>query len=414
MNELSYWVWLSQAFSYGSEQPRKLLEHFASPKDIYEAEEDTLRHLNILNEEQLNALRHTSLSRAEEILADCTRKNIQVIAFHSDAYPARLRNIFGAPMVLYVLGKLGDIDHEPVLAVVGTRTASSYGAYATETLCRQLAEAGLTIVSGCAVGIDAAAHGGALQAGGRTIGVLGCGLDINYPAENRDLKRRILKDGALISEFPPGTRPSGQLFPVRNRIISALSLGVLVTEAPQKSGALITAEHAIEQGKDVFCLPPHDIFDARYTGVAKYLRDGAIPVFSAQDVLFEYLSDYPHKLDSDAILEAFRTQKAPSQPKAKRAYQQAQRFQPKDEKVPTDQPAVTELEWDETFGEDYKKIFHLLTDAPQMIDDLVTKSELPMYLVLSALTELEIAGYVTSLAGNRYQRAANVRLKESQ
>lgn len=221
--------------------------------------------------ETARIMRH-SLERSEFILKECGRLKIRVVSLEDPLYPDRLKNIYAAPPVLYVYGDLSGMDDNVVLGVVGTRHPTEYGKTVTDELCYQLAAAGAVIVSGCAVGIDAHAHMGALKAGGRTVGVLGCGLDVDYPAENKGLKRGILKyGGALISELPPGTTVSRKYFPTRNRLISGLSLGVVVTEAPVRSGSLITLNLALEQGRDVFCVPPHDICNPLYQGVVKPL-----------------------------------------------------------------------------------------------------------------------------------------------
>lgn len=402
MEDLLYWIWISQIFSYGSDLPRELLNHFDSPKQLYDERETNEFQFEFLRMADVQSIKKTSIERAQIILDDCKQMKIKVIPYNSEKYPQRLRNIFGSPMVLYILGELGDIDNELAIGIVGTRYPTTYGLSATDKLAFELAQADFTIISGCAVGIDASAHYGALKAGGRTIGVLGCGLDVNYPAENRDMKRSIIRSGgALITEVPPKTRPSGWIFPIRNRIISALSLGILVTEAPQRSGALITAEHALEQGKDVFCLPPHDIFDAKYFGVMKYIRDGAKCICSAGDIMLEYMTDYPHRLSSDKLLRAFA-----GTPRKKRKTTHTDNTQSTDEREikNLEEQKTEEKRWPEDFGDDHKKIFDLLTNTPQTVEDIVVKLEIAMNKAVYLLTELEIGGFAQSMSGNRYVR----------
>ncbi len=189
MDEIRYWVWLSRVFSYGSEKPRKLLEVFHSPRAVLEASEEDLQKLPFLKESDRRAIARTSLERADKILADCDRLGIRVVSYDSPEYPRRLADIYAPPMVLYVKGDIQGIDEEAGITVVGTRKASDYGKRLTGNLCYELSRAGALIISGCAGGIDTYAHWGALKAGGRTIAVLGCGLDIDYPASNRDLKQ---------------------------------------------------------------------------------------------------------------------------------------------------------------------------------------------------------------------------------
>ena len=307
MNHLLDWIWYSQLFSYGSVRASELLQTIL-PEELRNISKSSLSELAFLREKEIHAITHTSLRRAEMILEACRESGIDVIPFYHESYPKSLKEVYAPPIVLYAKGDLSWLDDTPALSVVGTRTASEYGLRVTGNLCYELAKAGMAIVSGCAVGIDARAHQGALKAGGKTIAVLGCGLDVNYPAENRLLKAAILDHGgALLSELPPGTHPKPNLFPVRNRLIAGLSLGTLVAEAPGKSGALITASYSLETGKEVFCIPPHDIYDPRFEGVASFIRDGAVTVCSAYDILREYSLVYPHKLDVEMVRRSVRS-----------------------------------------------------------------------------------------------------------
>jgi DNA processing protein len=407
MDDLLYWVWLSRIFPYGSEKPKKLLDEFGSPKRIYEDKEKDWSSFRFLTPRDIRSLHHTSLKQAEMILNDCKIKGIQAIAYSSALYPDRLRHIFAPPMVLYAKGNLADLDDEVGIAVVGTRKASEYGLRLTGNLCYEIAKAGAVIISGCAEGIDTYAHWGALKAGGRTISVLGCGLDINYPASNRELKQAILKKGALISECAPGERPTRTIFPIRNRILSALSVGVLVTEAPIKSGALITAEHAIEQGKDLFCVPPHDIYDANFGGVTRYLRDGAIPVFSARDVVQEYFSLYPHKLNADMVFAeqikktgtAAKYRSASKRPLPKRHSEEA-----KETKQTVN--SFAPKKWDSSLSDQHKKLYDALTEQPQYLDDVAANAGIEIAKASAIATELELFGYAVSYSGHRYAKVS--------
>lgn len=401
MEEVVYWLWLSRLFSYGSDKPHALLKLFGSPEQVFHADGQALFETGFLSRDEVAAVKTTSLDRASLILEDCTKENIQIVPFNHPDYPERLKNIYGAPVVLYVKGDISGIDDQVAVTVVGTRNASDYGRMVTGNLSYQLARAGAVIISGCAVGIDAYAHMGALKAGGRTIAVLGCGLDVNYPAQNAVLKQNILKKGALISELPPKTQPTPKIFPVRNRLMAALGLGVLVTEAPVKSGSLITADFAMEQGKDLFCVPPHNIFDEKYSGVAKYIRDGAISVFSAQDILFEYFNDYAHKLDADKVLGGFLHSKdkklVPKKASAKEL------------PVTKVSPAMQEVEeiktrpaWDESLSSYDKRVYDLMSTVPKGVDAISVEAELPIPQVLAILTQLELLGYIASFSGRRY------------
>ena len=411
MEDILYWIWLSRVFSYGSWKPKELIRLFETPERVYQLDESQLKETGFLTEKEVLACKRLSVSDMETIAEECYQKGISILTYASKEYPQRLRNIYAPPMVLYLKGTLAGLDEEPTITAVGTRKASDYGLSVTGNLCYELAKCGVLIVSGCAVGIDSYAHLGALKAKGRTIGVLGCGLDVDYPWKNRELKEKILEQGALVSEYPPGTQPAGKHFPVRNRILSALSLGVLVTEAPMKSGALLTAEHALEQGKDLFCVPPHDIYDPAYAGVAKYLRDGAIPVFSAEDILFEYLSDYPHKLNADLILGKYlpggrKLRKKPHAPEKSRTLQWEKNapLMQKESGRSEEEKAVLE-ETAEKLDEPLKTVYHALREEyPQYIDEIAGAVELSFPQIQSSLTQLELMGLVESYPGSRYSR----------
>lgn len=401
------WIWLAELFGYGSDKPRELLSRFDSPAAIRAASREELEALGFLSKAEIQSILNPYLEHAAYLLQLCREKKISVLTFGDDAYPQRLRNIFAPPMVLYYLGNLGMLDEEPSLAVVGTRNASTYGTAVTERLCAEVAEAGVTIVSGCAVGIDAAAHYGALRVGGRTVGVLGCGLDINYPSQNHELKRSILRRGALISELPPGTNPLSSYFPIRNRLLAGLSLGVLIGEAPKRSGALITANHAIEQGKDVFCIPPHNIYDSRYLGVAPLIRDGATVLCSAEQLLDTFVHDFPHMLDAEKVLGPYRTRMIPK--KRVKSSGGARREKdpgdppPRETASPAPEDAASASAW-ETLTELQQTILSALQNGPLSVDELAQALSLPAASLFAELTLLELEGLVQSMPGNRFAR----------
>ncbi len=395
-----YWVWLSTKFEYSGNKAVELLRMLKTPKDIYEADKQTLIQTGILSRADVAKLVNKQLNTSEDIIKDCEKKGIDIIAYDDALYPIRFKNIYAPPMVLYVKGDISGIDDEVAIGVVGTRKASDYGKKLTGNLCYELTRAGSVIISGCAVGIDTYAHWGALKAGGRTIAVLGCGLDVNYPAASAKLKKAILKKGALISEVPPGVGASRKIFPIRNRLISGLSLAVLVTEAPFRSGSLITAEHAIEQGKDLFCVPPHDIYDDNFSGVAKYLRDGATPVFSAKDIMFEYYSEYAHKLKAQIV---FKTYIVPTKKKNYNTNYKRSENQEIPEIEKTEKPTeyITK-EWQNDLSDEHKKVFDYLEFDPIGIDSICYDLDMELNKVLSILTELELYDYVMSFSGRRY------------
>lgn len=414
MNDtLRYWVWLSQCFPCGSDTPCKLLEKGASPEELFEKGRAFRESLGVLSTRELNRMDKVSMERVNLILEKCQEEAIWVISLEDDAYPESLRHIYGAPMILYGKGRKEALTDAPCLTVVGTRKCSDYAKSAAANISLRLSKAGITIVSGCAVGIDEYAHRGALKVGGCTIGVMGCGLDVDYPAANHELKEYILlRGGALISEYPPGTQAFPGNFPVRNRILAALSDGVFVVQAPERSGSLITAELAVEQGKTMYCLPPCNIFDPLYMGVIPYLRDGAKPVYSVEDILEEYEAQWGDKINRQAALEPIR-----------------RRTEPAPESLPVEEPPAlpttvsvqtlsVPMVAEEPHYENSRKeteeiplsptlqeIYRLLKRNPQPMDGIIRESGRKPQEVLSALTELELLGLARAYPGRQYGQA---------
>lgn len=250
------WVWLSIACGAGSRSADLLLDNFGSSiRDIYEAGEEDYRQIPELPRRTAEKLCGKSLRAAQEVVAFCRNEGVGIITPDSPLYPARLGRIMNRPLVLYYRGILRDLEPEVCIAEVGTRDMSEYGSYSAYSVAYDLAKAGAVVVSGMAKGIDGMAHRGALDAGGYTVAVLGNGIDRAYPSEHIGLMNEITGNGIVLTEFRPFTAPAGHNFPLRNRIISGLSQGTVVIEAPLSSGALITAKYAEEQGRDVFALP---------------------------------------------------------------------------------------------------------------------------------------------------------------
>ena len=282
MAALKYWVWLTTLPGLGQRTKLQLLEHFASPEEIYFAPEEELLLAEGVTKAQCALLADKSLDRAEKVLEDCAKDGQFLLTMDDAAYPARLRNIYDPPLLLYGKGSLPLFDEEVAVTVVGTRSCTPYGVKAASELGYELAKQGALLVSGMAKGIDGEVLRGALRAGGFTAAVLGGGADVVYPAANRRLYEDIAATGVILSEYPPGTEPRGEHFPVRNRLLSALSVATLVVEAPERSGALITAATALEQGREVFAVPgPFDAPMSR--GCNGLIREGAGLVCEARD-----------------------------------------------------------------------------------------------------------------------------------
>ena len=391
MSALKYWVWLAECRGVSNQAVLALLRHFGSPEDVFYADTGEILLTEGITREQAKALEDHKLDKADKILADCQRLGLRILTIQDAEYPGRLQNIYDPPCLLYVKGCLPAIDETAAVAVVGTRDCTPYGVACAEKLGYGLASGGAVVVSGLAKGIDAAASRGALRAGGVTVGVVGNGLDVHYPYESRYLYEDIAAAGVLLSEYPPGTEPAGNHFPARNRIISGLSLATLVVEAPERSGALITAETALEQGRDVFAVPgPIDALAS--VGCNRLIRDGAGLVSDAWDILREYAGRFPEKLKQDEARE---------QP-AVLGYQARQKAEPK--------PVPPSLDLNKSsLTDDQLNLLRAMSDEePALVDDLIEQTGIPTRRVLSALTLLEMEQLVTQHSGKRYTRAVTL------
>lgn len=379
------WVWLSETLSKGGRKVKTAVNSLRSIKALYEADRERLIRIPGLSEKDINALENKSLEKAEKILEDCKKKKIRIITPESKEYPKCLKQIVNPPAVLYAKGIPLDIDNEISIAIVGTRNASKNGEVSTDRIAYDLAAHGVVIVSGLAKGIDAMASSAALRAGGKTVAVFGCGVDVIYPRDNRLLAKEIEEKGTIVSEYPPGTRPFKSFFPQRNRIISGLSLGVLIPEAPEKSGSLITAKCALEQDRDVFAIPS-GIFEKSAAGTNNLIKQGAIPVTSAGDILAEYAQVYGDKIKF-----------APEKKAEREAYPEKTAPEEKTESVQTKENLF------DSFCGDERKIMEALLDGAGSVDEIVKKSGLAVPKILAALTLLEIRGSVKRMAGNKFK-----------
>ena len=359
MTARKYWRGCSLVPEIGPKRMSLLLQAFGSVQAAWEADDSQLRAAGLDPQPLSNLLRARQRLNLDAELAKVERAGAHLLVIDDDDYPPLLKPLPGAPFVLYARGTLTAQDHL-ALAIVGTRKASVYGRDAAAHFSKELARQGVTIVSGLAHGIDSVAHNTALEVGGRTIAVLGCGVDQVYPRDHADLARRIAECGALISEFPIGTRPEPRHFPRRNRIISGLSLGVLVIEAPESSGALITASTAAEQGRDVFAIPGN-IFSPSSAGANRLIQDGAKLVMTLEDILGEINVTY-RNVEISAKAERI---------------------------APADGSETALLQY--------------LGAEPIHIDDLVRLSGLPTSMVTSTLTILELKGIVGTVGHMQYR-----------
>ena len=395
-----YWVWLSERKGLSMRVKLQLLEHFGTPENIYFAEEDDYLQVEGMTPRLAAQLADKSTAAADRILGDCERIGARILTMQDADYPVRLRNIYDPPMLLYVKGRLPMIDEEAAIAVVGTRKATPYGVETAEELAYAMAKQGALIVSGGAYGIDTAAHRGALRAGAKTVALLGCGLDVVYPAGNEWLYRDAVASGALLTEYPPGTPAVGAHFPVRNRIISGLCLATVIVEAPEgRSGALITARTALEQGRDVFAVPG-PINAPMSRGCNRLIADGAAAlVADTADILWEYEARYPHKLHCGRVeMPQTMGYQARQETAAARMV----------EEEPVKLPVLDVRAGQTSLTDDQVRIVKMLKNGEMQVDDLIEAVDLPTRRVLSALTVLEIEGHVAQSGGKRFSLNAEL------
>lgn len=414
---LTHWIWLAHRPGVNDRAKLALLQHFRDPEDIYFADGNAYDHVQGLNPEAKEALQDKNLIPAEEILERCSREKLHILTFQDAAYPGKLKNIPDPPMVLYYKGQLPDFDGSPVIAVVGTRKASAYGMTTAKRLGYQIGKCGGILVSGMAYGIDGMAMSGALTAGQTVVGVLGCGADIVYPLSNRALFVDTEKYGCILSEFPPGTQPGKWTFPKRNRIISGLCNGVLVVEAPEKSGSLITARLAAEQGRDVFAVPGN-IDMPSFVGSNRLLRDGAIMVSSGWDILSEYEALYPDKIRkmnapahmtvyADELSQEVRDEeKIPLKVAQKTGFPGNEKAVHKklEKKIIDKEQSAPYSDVNDILSklsQPEQAIVKALQNGERLVDDVIAETGLTTGKLLSSLTMLELKGVLKRLPGKR-------------
>lgn len=429
-----YWIWLSLRCPPGQKSGHILLEHFNyDPIAIYEAEKEDYEEIKLLSADTVRRLCDKSSVKERSIYYWCRKNGVTILTMSSPDYPHRLLELPDAPLLLYVRGKLPDVDQNVLIAAVGTRKYSEYGRQHAYTICYDITRCGGIVVSGMARGIDSVCHRGALDAGGLTVAVLGCGIDRCYPPENAGLMEEIAHNGAVVTEFPPSTPPEGKNFPIRNRIISGLCVGTLVIEADERSGALITAKRAQEQGRQVFALPG-DVGESGSQGPNQLIRTGdAIAVTEGRDVMENYEFDYPTKVFPE---RAYRL-KPPFVPDLRR--NSMRREEPKPLKI--EHYEIEDPIWEEAKSmrdeeprpetlrkhkrkkpegsaeqEDVVHVAPILTDELQQkiyqvmvekkemsVDELVEFTGATTAKILTAATFLEIQGVIDTCPGGRYR-----------
>jgi len=395
MEDKLYWLALSLVQGVGAILFKRLVEAFGSPRSVFEASPAALQQIPGVGSKtayHINRFLKTDTLRKQLQLIE--KHRVQIVTFNEEAYPELLRTIFDPPPVLYVKGTLSEKDRLAV-AVVGSRKSSTYGRSTAEKMGADLAAKGITVVSGLARGIDSFAHRGALKGSGRTIAVLGNGVDQIYPIENRSLYEEVVEKGAVISEFPMGTPPDRKNFPVRNRIISGLSLGIVVVEAGDRSGALITADQALEQGREVFAIPGN-ISSYTSRGTHRLIKQGAKLVETVEDILEEL--SLPHRLAKSGVRgegSAIQGQNPVGSLRGKEAAPSGELSLFKEEAAPSPSDLTEE--------EDL--VYAVIGSEPIHVDEIIHHLQRPTGFVLRVLMMLEMKNRIKQLSGKRFIRS---------
>ena len=402
MSTLKYWLWLSGRKGLAPRDSLLVLGHFGSPEAAYFADRGEYDLLPLSGQGKA-ALLDKSLREAENILSDCDRLDIRILTLQDAEYPERLFNIDDPPAVLYVKGRMFHFDEEVAVAVVGTRKPSEYGRRMAGKLGLELARSGALVLSGIAEGLDTAALKGALQGGGSVVSVLGCGIDVVFPSENRWLYRDVAAAGALISEYPPGTRPVGWHFPMRNRILSGLCAGAVIVEGGVRSGALITLRNALSQGRETFAVPGAADAPMSYGPNLLIQRGEAKLVMSGWDILVEFEGRYPGRLERREPLPEWEEESrlAVEPTPAVTPVSPPQEGKAVDKAV--DRAYITLKECRERFTDDERDILLALGEKTLRADDIVDSAQIPARRVLSALTMLQVGGWVEEKPGKRFE-----------
>lgn len=412
------WLWIISCVGCGNSRIWQIVSDFSAVSEAYEFLNDKEKRTKLFNATECRNADRVTEDQINKLISYCKSRNIYILTCDDELYPDRLRNIYNPPAVLFCRGDMSCLENDFSLSIVGTRKPSEYSVKVTASLVKELCKMDITIVSGFATGIDITANLAAVRNGGKTIAVLGCGLDHNYPKENSCYREEIEKNGLFISEYFPQFSGSHVSFPTRNRILSGLSLGTIVAEAAIKSGALITANMALGQGKNIFVFAPHDLFDRRYGGNVALIRDGAICLCGVKDIVYEYYENYGHKIANAQPLDSVIIPNDLEENKHKAAakfdpYKDIEEKTVKPKKIKAkEQPEEESIEqaghepsFDvSVLDEESASVYERLKGAGSAVqaDELAQMCGMDISELLMLLTDLEIEGAVSSSAGNIY------------
>ena len=413
MNDMTlYWIWLQLCLGCGA-KVEECVAYFGDPKSIYDASDYERKISASFTPEQLKKLSTKTLEDARKVLVECEEIGCGIVTPDETKYPQALKCMPNYPLVLYTMGDIGCLKNKLAISIVGTRRASDAGLDIAGKLSASLCRAGVVVVSGGALGIDSAAHLGAVKAGGSTVAVLGCGFNANYHDGIEIIRDDIIEKGAVISEYHPSVGARSYHFPIRNRIIATLSVGTVVVEAALRSGSLITSNIASEYGRDIFAVPGNAA-NLIQLGTIELIRDGATPVFSAVDILGNYSSTHRELIDWDKVERDLTHEKKDSINFSKIKYEvkngkvQKKRETNKVEKQSSATSETIEESKEKKYNTDNlsneeKAVFEAIAQGAKNSDLIMEKTQLPVNEILVALTMLEISGIIKCLPGHIYE-----------
>lgn len=398
-----YWIWITLALGYKNPKVKKIYEMYTDISLFYLGGKKEWIFCGILSEKDIDRLSKFKLLDSQKVITKCSELGYSILSIDDAKYPEPLLNIYDPPAVLYISGNLSVLDNRLRIGIVGTRRATNYGLTNSYQIGYALSKYGVATVSGGALGIDCASHRGSLAADGVTICVRGCGINCKYLSENAKMREAITKRGAVISEYPPDEEPRPYYFPARNRIIAGLSNGVLIIESGEKSGSLITADLAVEQGKEVFALLGNN--SPQNKGSNKRIKEGsAIPITDFMDILnaFDNLYATSEDVDFDSVaIEDINAIPVKGKPTVRNEKQIDNIVYKREEINELPKPEIKHKE-NLNLNPTTQMVYNAISNEPIHIDNITRKLQIPVYVVLRSITELEIKGLVTALQGRRY------------
>lgn len=392
--KLIKYLFIVSVIGAGKERIWQLLDTFGSPVRLYDALIKSANSDNngIFNNDELKNAKRTHTVQLDGIISYCVSHNIGILCFDDADYPQRLLGITNPPFLLFYKGNADILNNNVIITVVGARSLSKYSHSAAEAIAKTAAENDIAVASGFAVGTDITAQLAAADAGGKVISVLGCGIDYDYPAENIIYRDRLLSNGVFISEYFPQTAAKPPLFIARNRILTGLAVGTVIIEASEKSGSLNSAECTVSQGRDLWVVPPHDIFDPRYDGNKILLKSGAMPLCSPYDIVGEYFENHHHKSVGKNNADNISLSKTDNKNDTSHIVQKPMVQKTKSEKAAPRLDERAEI------------IYNILISSPSPVsaDEAAEAADMDIMEVLSILTDMEIDGIVSSDMGDSY------------